>query len=100
MSRTTSQDLNEDNVIVTFPASKNFKPIEEIKNPLVKLKDEVLESKSFEERIALNVPDEVSGLREVSHSLEVRLNVLEEIHDRLKFYVDDLEAEILKSHFD
>ncbi len=100
MSRTTSPDLNDENVIVTFPASKNFKPIEEIKNPLIKLKDEVLESKSFEERIALQVPDEISGLREVSHSLEVRLNVLEEIQHRLKFYVDDIEAAVLKDHFD
>ncbi|MEE3079086.1 MAG: hypothetical protein VX341_07115 [Bdellovibrionota bacterium] len=100
MSRTSSHDLNEDNVIVTFPASKNFKPVEEIKNPLVKLKEEVKESKSFNERIALNLPNEVNNLTEVSHSLEVRLNVLEEIEARLKFYVDDLEAEVLKSHFD
>ncbi|MAE58885.1 MAG: hypothetical protein CME69_08395 [Halobacteriovorax sp.] len=100
MSRTSSHDLNENNVIVTFPASKNFKPVEEIKNPLVKLKEEVKESKSFNERIALNLPNEVNNLTEVSHSLEVRLNVLEEIEARLKFYVDDLEAEVLKSHFD
>lgn len=100
MSRTSSHDLNEDNVIVTFPASKNFKPVEEIKNPLVKLKEEIKESKSFNERIALNLPNEVNNLTEVSHSLEVRLNVLEEIEARLKFYVDDLEAEVLKSHFD
>ena len=91
---------NDNDVVVTFPASKNFKKIDELKNPTPRLVEEVEKARSFKDQIGLELPSDLENLSQACHSLEVRLNVLEEVKERLKFYLDDLENEIFKSHYE
>ena len=101
ITRNSNQnEMNNNDVIVTFPASKNFRPVEEMKNPTPRLIEEVEKTKSFEDQISLELPTELGNLQQACHSLEVRLNVLEEVKDRLKFYLDDLESEVFKNHYE
>ncbi len=95
MSKNRAHPENDD-VIVMFPASRNFEKVEQNQNPIPELKKEVEKRLTFNERTRLELPREMSNLTQACHSLEVRLNVLEEVHDRLKFYLDDLETELSK----
>jgi len=95
MSKNKVQNGHDD-VVVMFPASKNFEKVESIQNPIPDLNREVKKNLTFNERTKLELPSEMSSLTQACHSLEVRLNVLQEVHDRLKFYLDDLENELSK----
>jgi len=88
---------DHDDVVVMFPASKNFEKIETIQSPIPQMKEEVNTRLTFNEKTKLELPREMSNLNQACHSLEVRLNVLQEVHDRLKFYLDDLETELSKN---
>lgn len=101
ITRNSNQtNKNDNDVIVTFPASKNFKKVEEINNPTPMLIEEVEKAKSFNDQISLELPSQLENLNQACQSLEVRLNVLEEVKERLKFYLDDLESELLKNHIE
>jgi predicted nuclease with TOPRIM domain len=90
---------DHDDVVVMFPASKNFPRVEDLQNPIPEMKREIqheFSRKTFNEKTKLELPSEMNSLTQACHSLEVRLNVLEEVSDRLKFYLDDLETELSK----
>ena len=94
----TNKDLNDD-VLVMFPASKNF-PVEGEKaapTPLNKLIEEFEEQIANKENkrpvMAIPAKESIASIRGKSScaiALEVRLKALEEIEQRLKFYLDDI----------
>jgi len=91
-----NEQQNND-VLVMFPASKNFVPPVTRPTPLTELIDEISGiEKSLERKKSTEVPDEIRTLSEVTHAFETRLKMLEDISDRIKFYVDDLDTELLK----
>ena len=100
MSNTRESNFEKDDVVVAFPASKNYRAIDDLKNPLESLKDDIEKAKTFQEKINLELPNELSNLEQACHSLDVRLRVLDEVKDRLKFFMDDLENELLRKHYD
>lgn len=96
----TTKDFTENDVLVMFPASKNFKELETLNNPLNNLFEE---TKTYVDVIEkrrdvpnLNLEEHMS-LAQITNALEVRLNILCEAKDRLKFYLDDLELELSKN---
>lgn len=95
MNKNEVESEINDEVLVMFPASKNFANVES-QNPVPNLKNELEKTLTFNERTKLEVPSELDNLTQACHSLDVRLKVLEEVRDRLKFYLDDLETELLK----
>lgn len=95
----TTNDFTENDVLVLFPASKNFKEPVVFNNPIHDLFEEtqgfvdVIEKRK---NAGLLETEELLTLAQITHALEVRLNMLEEAKDRLKFYLDDLELEFSK----
>ncbi|MFG1499077.1 hypothetical protein ABMA70_02635 [Halobacteriovorax sp. XZX-3] len=94
---------SENDVLVMFPAAKNF-PVEEERTakaptPLNKLIEEFEEQvalqKEQEKRPVMNIPskegiESIKTRRSCNTAIEIRLAALEEIEQRLKFYLEDI----------
>lgn len=97
----TTKDFTENDVLVLFPASKNFEKLETLNNPIKNLFDEapayvdVIEKRRVVPHFNFDFEDQLT-LAHITSALEVRLNLLCETKDRLKFYLDDLELELSK----
>jgi hypothetical protein len=86
-----------DQVVVQFPKLGSFqntvkKVCESGPDPLENLRND-MESppKSFSDRPMFADLYDPNDFSQLTDALEARLNVLEEVQSRLKFYIDDLE---------
>ncbi len=105
MKQTTQNENQANDVLVMFPASKHF-PVEskvedrqEEVTPLSKLIEEFEEQQvqAKEKKPVMAIPSseaisEIRGNRSCQMALEIRLKALEEIEQRLKFYLEDIGA--------
>ena len=96
MSKNRLRPVGQDDVIVLFPGIKTMETVEEVKNPTRHVEPDFKKSLDVRQRLDVGSTKSIVSLSDVCDSLEVRLNVLNEIHDRLKFYLDDLENNLKK----
>lgn len=102
MKQSESNTKSENDVLVMFPASKHF-PVEDrtakAPTPLNKLIEEFEEQVALEQekekRPVMNIPskegiESIKTRRSCNTAIEIRLAALEEIEQRLKFYLDDI----------
>lgn len=96
MSKKTMRPTGHDDVVVMFPGMKTLRTVEEVKNPTKYVEEDFKKSLDIKGRLDTSSTQSIQTLSDVTDSLEVRLNVLNEINDRLKFYLDDLELNLKK----
>jgi hypothetical protein len=82
----------DNDVLILFPEAKVSTPKEEQTDPVSCLVEEVEQvSHDYIGLPCFNESCTNESLAQLTDSLEVRLNVLEEVQSRLKFYLDDIE---------
>lgn len=84
-------------ILVMFPASKNFVPDSCAPDPVIQLKSEISkENNFFERKLKIEVPNDNLSMRQITQGLEMRILMLDDICDRFNFYLDDLEMQLTK----
>lgn len=99
MKLTDNNNDQANDILVMFPAAKNF-PVENrdsVPSPLNKLIEEFEEQLEIEntKKPVMAIPakesiKEIRGKSSGTTALEIRLKALEEIEQRLKFYLEDI----------
>lgn len=93
----TPKDLQENDILILFPQSKTYQEHPPGPNAVFELMDD---ANTFvdhlEKRKSISVVEQELSLAQITQALEVRLHMLDEARERLKFYLDDIELEFLK----